>query len=63
MGKLIMDGHIVFDSTANAASWLHRTGQTRAADERSVGSNVNRAARDGGTAYGHTFERAAPPGR
>lgn len=56
--KVIMDGHTVFNSTAKAAAWLHATGQTRAADARSVQGNVNRAVRDGGRAYGHTFEDA-----
>lgn len=54
--KIKMDGHLVFNSPAKAASWLHATGQTRAADPKSVQGNVNRAIRDGGTAYGHKFE-------
>lgn len=58
MGKRVkMDGSVVFGSTAKAAAWLHGTGQTRARDARSVQGNVARAAREGGRAYGHTFER------
>lgn len=54
--KVKMDGHIVFGSTAKAAAWLHATGQTNARDAKSVQGNVSRAVRDGGKAYGHTFE-------
>ena len=55
--KVKMDGHIVFNSPQKAAAWLHATGQTRASDAKNVANNVNRAMRDGGKAYGHTFER------
>lgn len=58
MGKVTMDGHVQFSSTAKAAAWLHATGQTKAKDARSVQGNVARAVREGGTAYGHTFEGA-----
>ena len=34
--KVKMDGHVVFNSTAKAAAWLHATGQTKAKDSRSV---------------------------
>lgn len=54
--KVKMDGHIVFNSPQKAAAWLHATGQTRASDAKNVANNVNRAVRDGGKAYGHTFE-------
>lgn len=53
-----MDGHVIFSSPKKAANWLHATGQTRAADPSSVQGNVNRAVRDGSTAYGHKFEKA-----
>ena len=53
--KIKMDGHVVFNSTAKAAAWLHSTGQTKAQDPKSVQGNVARAIRDGGKAYGHTF--------
>lgn len=58
MGKVKMDGHVVFSSPKKAANWLHATGQTRASDPRSVQGSVNRAMRGGGKAYGHTFEKA-----
>lgn len=58
MAKIVMDGGVVFSSTAKAAAWLHATQQTKAQTARSVQGNVARAVRDGGTAYGHTFERA-----
>lgn len=61
MARIKMDGHMVFDSTASAASWLHSTGKTNAADARSVQGNINRAIREGGKAYGHTFERGDGP--
>lgn len=54
--KVKMDGHVVFGSTAEAAAWLHSTGQTKAKDAKSVQGNVGRAVREGGTAYGHRFE-------
>ena len=57
MARIKMDGSVVFNSTAKAAAWLHATGQTRASDAKNVANNVNRAVRDGGRAYGHTFER------
>ena len=57
MARIKMDGSVVFNSTAKAAAWLHATGQTGARDARSVQGNVARAVRDGGRAYGHTFER------
>ena len=56
--KVKMDGHVVFNSTAKAAAWLHATQQTKARDARSVQGNVARAVRDGGKAYGHTFGKA-----
>ncbi len=56
MARVKMDGHVVFGSTAKAAAWLHGTGQTKAQDAKSVQGNVSRAIRDGGKAYGHTFE-------
>lgn len=58
MTRIKMDGHTVFNSTAKAAAWLHATQQTNAKDARTVQGNVARAVRDGGKAYGHTFERA-----
>lgn len=61
--KVKMDGHLVFSSTAKAAAWLHATGQTKASDPRSVAGNVNRAVRDGGKAYGHTFEGVTGAGK
>ena len=60
MSKVIMDGHLVFGSPKKAAEWLHGTGQTKAATADSVRGNVNRAIRDGGRAYGHTFDAADP---
>jgi len=57
MAKVKMDGHIVFNSPQKAAAWLHATGQTKANDAKNVANNVNRAVRDGGKAYGHTFEK------
>lgn len=56
MGRVIMDGGREFTSAQKAANWLHATGQTRAQDARSVRDSVNRAIRNGGKAYGHTFE-------
>ena len=58
MSRVKMDGHVIFSSPKKAANWLHATGQTRAADPSSVQGNVNRAVRDGSTAYGHKFEKA-----
>lgn len=58
MGKVIMDGHVKFDSARKAANWLHATGQTRASDPRHVAGNVSRAVNGSGNAYGHRFERA-----
>lgn len=58
--KVIMDGHLVFNSTDKAAAWLHATEQTNASSTESVRGNVNRAIRDGGRAYGHTFKAADP---
>lgn len=58
MGRRIrMDGSIEFNSPAKAAAWLHATGQTKAQSAESVRGNINRAIREGGKAYGHTFER------
>ena len=54
--RIRMDGHLVFGSPQKAANWLHATGQTSAQSAESVRGNVNRAIRDGGKAYGHTFE-------
>ena len=63
MGKVKMDGHVVFNSTAKAAAWLHATGQTNAADRKSVQGNVSRAIRGSGKAYGHTFEGVTDKGQ